>query len=565
MGIPSYFQYIIRSHSEIFKHINDLKQIDNAYFDSNSIVYDCLKSLDFSHDETTEEYETRLIQAVCEKIVSYLHIVKPSGVVILAFDGVAPVAKLEQQRTRRYKTWMTRSIETQLKEKYQTRNDAEEGNQHTQQIWDTSSITPGTQFMKKMDNYLHQYFNQPHIRQTQTYKKLILSGSNQHGEGEHKIFEFIRNNQEYHSKTTTSIYGLDADLIMLCLNHLYISKKLYLFRETPSFQTQLDENYEKEEICFMDIHELSYDIVEAMTHKYYRGNSSKEAYSIYTHKIQDYIFISFLLGNDFLPHFPALNIRTHGIDILMNTYKALMNDTEYLCDGSKKKIVWRQVKRFVEELAKMEQSQIQIEYKTLMKYENQQRRSKGNYEGQSQKTYEEMQKQFTYYPSLHREKEHSIQPMEQNWQTRYYKTLFHIHKVSNREKQRIAVNYLEGLEWVYEYYSKGCKNYRWKYNYHYPPLLEDLIQYIPVFDTEFVIEDKRHIDELTQLCYVLPKQSLQLLPKQVETMMKTTYKEIYREHELVWAFHKYMWESHVDMPDIDIDALEEEIKTLCIV
>lgn len=561
MGIPSYFQYIIRSHGEIFKHLNDLKGIDNAYFDSNSIVYDCLKSLHFSQNETNEQFELRLIQSVTEKIVSYLHILQPKGVVILAFDGVAPVAKLEQQRTRRYKTWFTRSIEEQLKEVYERSEKKEE---EPSQSWDTSSITPATRFMKKMDEYLHNYFSQEHIQNTKTYKKIILSGSNEHGEGEHKIFDFIRRNKEYHSKTTTTIYGLDADLIMLCLNHLYISKKMYLFRETPSFHTELDESYEKEDLCFMDIHELSFDIVEAMTHQYYRDNSSSQAYSIYTHKIQDYIFISFLLGNDFLPHFPALNIRTHGIDLLMNTYKAIMKDTEYLCDGKTKKIVWKNVRKFIQELANMEQEQIQIEYKTLMKYENQQRRAKGNYEGQGNKTYEEMQKQFSYYPSIHRETEHYIQPMEENWQQRYYKALFHIHRLTDREKQKIATNYLEGLEWVYEYYSEGCKNYRWKYMYHYPPLLEDLVKYIPVFDTEFVKSDNKPLDELTQLCYVLPKHSLNLLPKNVETMMKTIYKDLYKEHKFVWAFHKYFWEAHVEMPEINIDALEKEINNLYI-
>lgn len=52
----------------------------------------------------------------------------------------------------------------------------------------------------------------------------MVSGSNEAGEGEHKLFHYIRSNRLRHSKQTTIIYGLDADLIMLCLNHLHVSK-----------------------------------------------------------------------------------------------------------------------------------------------------------------------------------------------------------------------------------------------------------------------------------------------------------------------------------------------------
>ena len=60
---------------------------------------------------------------------------------------------------------------------------------------------------------------------------MIISTSNEVGEGEHKLFQYIRDIP--HFNDTTVIYGLDADLIMLCLNHLSFAKKLYLYRETP--------------------------------------------------------------------------------------------------------------------------------------------------------------------------------------------------------------------------------------------------------------------------------------------------------------------------------------------
>ena len=50
----------------------------------------------------------------------------------------------------------------------------------------------------------------------------------------------------------------------------------------------------------------------------------------YYNKIEDYIFICFLLGNDFLPHFPALNIRQNGFTILLELYKKLFKQSDFL-------------------------------------------------------------------------------------------------------------------------------------------------------------------------------------------------------------------------------------------
>ena len=51
--------------------------------------------------------------------------------------------------------------------------------------------------------------------------KIVLSGSDVPGEGEHKIMDYIRRTtkkNEYDHKTTHCVFGMDADLIILTLS-----------------------------------------------------------------------------------------------------------------------------------------------------------------------------------------------------------------------------------------------------------------------------------------------------------------------------------------------------------
>ena len=532
MGIPSYFSYIVKNHIHIIqKLIKNKMNINNLYLDCNSIIYDSVHNIDFTQITNNDIIFKTIFKRVVSKIDEYISIISPDKNIIIAFDGVAPVAKLEQQRTRRYKSWYQNEISKSI-----FKNSKPDP-------WNTTAITPGTTFMKELNDYILKCFNNV---EKYNVDKIIVSTSNEYGEGEHKIFQYIRNNQEEHFDKVTVIYGLDADLIMLSINHLPISPKIYLFRETPEFIKSIDNSLEPNESYLLDIPELTNIITKDMNNGYEFILKNQQKNRIY-----DYIFLCFFLGNDFMPHFPALNIRTGGIDKLLNAYKETIgNSDENLTDG--KTIFWKNVRKFIIFLTEREELYIQNEMKLRDK------REKMYYPDE---TPEQKIIKFDAIPNYEREQEKYINPFKQGWQHRYYKSLFKIDIDDERRKQ-ICINYLEGLEWTMKYYTEGCPNWKWCYHYNYPPLLEDLIKYIPYFETNFIKNNNYGpVSPLVQLCYVLPRQNLSFLPKKLYNILIEKYPNWYKNDcEFIWAYCKYFWESHIELPEIDIDELTKIVE-----
>jgi len=504
-------------------------KIDNLYLDCNSIIYDAVYKMDAA--TITENVANVIISLVIEKIKEYITILKPCGKVFIAFDGVAPVAKLQQQRDRRFKSLYQTAISKSILKTVGP------------DPWNTTAITPGTLFMKTLNDQVYSAFKNSSICEELGVNEFIVSGSNFYGEGEHKIFDYIRKNAAAHEGQNTIIYGLDADLIMLSINHLPISANIYLFRETPHFIQSIDSTLEPNENYVMDIPELAQTIIMDM------NNGEPLTTEQQKNRVYDYIFMCFFLGNDFMPHFPALNIRTGGVDKLLQAYKATIGKTdENLTDG--KKIYWKNVRKLIQTLAGSEHEFIKTEHK------QRDRREKNL---MPDITTQEKVDCFINTPTYDRAVEKFINPFKDGWQTRYYKSLFEL-EIDDQRRKQICVNYLEGLEWTMKYYTSGCADWRWCYNYNYPPLLEDLIHYVPYFDNEF-ISDCPHdnpVSELVQLSYVLPKQSLQMLPDALYKALITQKSKWYSsECEFSWSYCKYFWEAHAHLPYIDINELEQ--------
>lgn len=556
MGIPSYFSHIVRRHRNIIKkYDSNAIEIDNLYLDSNSIIYDSLSTITYKNDK---EFENTLLKNICLKIENYINIIRPKQRIYIAFDGVAPVAKLSQQKNRRYKSWFQNTVTQDIH------------NLDNVKRWDTASITPGTNFMNSLNKTMRSHFSDS---KKFNLEQIIVSGSDVFGEGEHKIYEYIRTNPEYHKDSTTVIYGLDADLIMLTLNHLKYCNNMFLFRETPHFISHIDNTLLPNQNYMLDIPEFADMLVYEMTQNDQDSNIkiSKEQQA---NIIQDYIFMCFFLGNDFMPHFPALNIRTNGINHLINAYNTLNGidfstknpnnnaSSQYIPKNNlinNNIIVWKNVRKFLELLAETEHTNILDEYKIKEKM------AKRYMPTHTPKQEED---KFISIPIYQRGIEKYINPREDYWEYRYYKSLFNteINDENSNAKieklRQISVNYLETLEWTFKYYNEGCIDWRHYYKYNYPPLIKDLVQYVPHFDTNFLeVKPKEPINEYIQLCYVLPRLSLNLLPEKLFNILIEQYSDYYRlDYKFQWAYCKYFWESHVLMPHINLEILEKIVK-----
>lgn len=590
MGIPSYFSYIIKKHGSIIMRHSDVysivSQIHNLYLDSNSIIYDAVRKTPKAFDETTRIYEMRLYGAVCAAIDNYINIIRPTQRVIIAFDGVAPLAKLRQQRERRNRSWFVRHLCSGDKPETLATS------------WDTTAITPGTDFMRGLNSFVTEYFAHRAATTPTTAwrpRKIIVSGADIVGEGEHKLFEFIRNNGE-HKHEASVVYGLDADLIVLALNHLRFTSNIFLAREAPHFAKELsdvvsDKELSADTLYFLDIETLGNDLIETIIPDRKSGATSSTAELLRTMpdirsaKLMDYTLLTFFLGNDFLPHFPALNIRTRGVDTIMDAYKATYSLSETICTPGGQ-IQWKQLRRLIDVLARDEHENFmremaarekmelatwrreEEELRAIAQQEKHNRRADTHHPQSSQPqkpksnnpaSPEFREERLNRTPLLYRDTELYIDPSSRGWEGRYYEALFKS-RPHRAFITRVCRQYMEGLEWVLGYYSNGCNNLRWKYDYHYAPLMRDLAPLIPHFNTTFVSEDLRPLDPAVQLAYVLPKAGLGLLPDKVREKVLRAHPEFYTDtFDFQWAFCKYFWEGHPILPEISIDELENTI------
>ena len=82
MGIPAYFSYIIKNYPNILRKFQKGFAVNQLYLDSNSVVYDSMREIEYIGNN--DDFERKLVSAVCKKIENYIQQISPTHLVYIA-------------------------------------------------------------------------------------------------------------------------------------------------------------------------------------------------------------------------------------------------------------------------------------------------------------------------------------------------------------------------------------------------------------------------------------------------------------------------------------------------
>lgn len=536
--------------------------IDHLFFDYNSMIHPCAHQVLENHTTTSTtsadcDVEDEIIKHTLGYTRFIIDVLKPKYVHVM-IDGVAPRAKINQQRERRYKSHFFKVINDGLI------NDSSSGDSPERIEWDTNKITPGTGFMNKLRRQL-QVFRGVMLKDNTRLQDMYISDAEEKGEGEHKMMKVI---EQIHAGSTIFIYGLDADLIMLSLLSK-ASDRIVLLRDN-TFNSKLKES--QRTFTYLDIKQLQAAIYEEV-----RILCNDQSFNYpKDNVIADYIFLCFMMGNDFLEHLPSLLIKEAGINALMKFYISTLRDSNYQplvnLDRSvplQRRIRWEMLKEILKGLAASEDYFFRSVYSVYKK-------PGGVYKDTDLTNYTNDNPNATD-KCLYFCMEDSVKFNEPGYKSRYY--LYY--GIMETDTDKVCHDYLKGMMWVWGYYNgHEHDNWTWFYPHHGTPFVSDLYNFLngnllgllqATNDVDLMPSEPN--TPLEQLMMVLPRDSLlgilhEIHPELCEKMRRmfatnsTVLNIHYPTRLVVDLLHKeYLWQSKLFIEPYDKQFLRLLIHT----
>lgn len=557
MGVPGFFAWIIKHFKNRILTKTLPKNTDILYIDANCLFHpECYQIIE--NVETTDI--KKLENMMFERIINYLDYLEKfinPKLMFIAVDGVAPLAKMEQQRKRRFKSCDDLKMKNKIKQKYNIRNTNPTN-------WNNIVITPGTEFMEKLHQKLLEHYFGKNFNDKST--KYIYSSYHTHGEGEHKILQHLKsissNNQQ------VVIYGLDADLIFLSLaSH---RRDIYLLREEMHFgpikqKRKINDPVKDvaEDLIFVSIDETlkSYNFqIQKMTNSLIYTNFNDDF-------IDDFIFICFLLGNDFLPHFPSIDIKNGGLDEILDAYVntyCQINQKLICLNGQKVNINMAFLMIMFVKLGEREHEYFR---NVLINKNNKSKRHVCSDEYSKELWMIENLEYFEIEDKI--KLGYGDQNHHHQRKFKYYENFYGTCEHQKEFVDSMIRLYLEGINWVTKYYFESCPTWRWQYTYHHAPFISDVVNFLE--DNDFDInlikfDNQPPVDIMTQLISVIPSDYANILPQKYQKLVTNSESPIIdlfpKNVQLDMINKNYYWQCIPLIPYLEIDRIIEVVKNI---
>ncbi|KAH8279944.1 hypothetical protein KR054_011745 [Drosophila jambulina] len=636
MGVPAFFRWLSRKYPSVIIECNENKQVDpdtgrniyedatlpnpngvefdNLYLDMNGIIHPCTHP----EDKPAPKNEDEMMVAIFDCIDRLFGIVRPRKLLYMAIDGVAPRAKMNQQRSRRFRaakeTTEKRLEIERIREELLSRGCKLPPEKEKGEHFDSNCITPGTPFMDRLSKCLHYYVHD-RLNNNPAWKgiKVILSDANVPGEGEHKIMDYIRKQRaqpDHDPNTQHVLCGADADLIMLGLathepNFTIIREEFLPNKPRPcdicnQFGHEMDKcvglgataptgaNFKPDvpigaEVKFIFVR-LSV-LREYLKQTLEMPNLPFE-YS-FERALDDWVFMCFFVGNDFLPHLPSLEIREGAVDRLVELYKKCVYKTKgYLTDSGdvnldRVQLIMTDLGNAEDQIFKNRQRREQ-QFKARDKARRRQERNQdhkaldqsvfgasavgqnnprsniGNYKEAAAAL--RLGKRTGAEAGLQdddddeeEEVNDEVRLWEDGFKDRYYESKFDVAPGNQQFRYAVALQYVRGLCWVLKYYYQGCASWNWYFPYHYAPFASDFVN-IQGLSTLFE-RGTKPFNPLEQLMGVFPAASSSHVPEPWAQLMSSPDSPIIdfypEDFKIDLNGKKFAWQGVALLPFVD--------------
>lgn len=526
MGVPRLSIWLKKNFPAFFKTFSKDDpigvRIDNLYIDGNAILHGATQHV-YNYGEhkrlvdplegmSMEFKQTKVFEVFFNKIRELVTIARPKKMLYISIDGVAPHCKLVQQRQRRY---------------IASKSVSERGG------FDSNVITCGTQFMLELTKYMNTAIRKE-MNNYIDWRDLTVyfSPPTVPGEGEHKLLQYIRLVKD--PNLVHCLCGPDGDLFFLCLASY--APRMLLLREDQY-------NFGMIELFNMG------GVREALPGRLGAiGSLSKKSDRPLNDIINDFIMLGFFVGNDFLPKVQMFLLLEHGMELMIQIYSEILakksNEAFIIRDGE---IDIPSFAMFVTEIAKREPQYLMDQ----LSYPVEDPKLSNNTLKKFVKT------DLTGATTLFGD--HRTIDFE-GYREAYYERI----GIDEADITNLCEEFLKGMRFVFEYYTKGIPSWRWYYPYQYPPLMVDFAKYLTKLGDASrkinVADNTVPLLPFVQLVCVLPPPSRTLLPTPLRSLFfNPSLKEFYPDKVDIDYEGKYkLHEGVVLLPFINVEKVIRE-------